>query len=136
MGTMGRAIVGILYKPSDEYLKIDTKRPYGRQGNTLKNQKENIKMKQNYITRTIRLGSYEVMGINLETAEVSTTVSTIPSYQRIKDPVKYFATVMDTPTFKVVFAKLTGATDTLYGMTEEDFIANAVVMKSRINKED
>lgn len=93
-------------------------------------------MKKNYITRTIQLGSYEVMGINLETAEVSTTVSVIPSYQRIKDPVKHFATLMDTPTFKVVSAKLTGTTETLYGMTEEDFIANAVVMKSRITTED
>lgn len=93
-------------------------------------------MKKNYITRTIQLGSYEVMGINLETAEVSNTVTVIPSYQRIKDPVKYFANLMDTPTFKVVAAKFNGATETLYGMTEEDFIANGVVMKSRITTEE
>ena len=92
-------------------------------------------MKKNYITRTIQLGSYEVMGINLETTEVSTNVSVIPSYQRIKDPVKYFSGLMDTPTFKVVSVKFNGATETLYGMTEEDFIENAVVMKSRLTKE-
>lgn len=93
-------------------------------------------MKKNYITRTIQLGSYEVMGINLETAEVSKSVSTIPSYQRIKDPVKYFAALMDTSTFKVVSAKLTDTIETLYGMTEEDFIANGEVMKSRLTTED
>lgn len=93
-------------------------------------------MKQNYITRTIQIGSYEVMGIHLDTAQVETTVSAIPSYQRIKDPVKYFAALMDTPTFKVVSAKLTGATETLYGMTEDDFILHGVVMKSRMTKED
>lgn len=93
-------------------------------------------MKKNYITRTIHLGYYEVMGVNLETAEVSTTVSTIPSYQRIKDPVKHFAALMDTPTFKVVSAKLNATTETLYGMTEEDFITNGAVMESRLNKED
>lgn len=92
-------------------------------------------MKKNYITRTIQLGSYEVMGINLETAEVSKSVSVIPSYQRIKDPAKYFAALMDTPTFKVVSAKFNGSTETLYAMTEEDFIANSVVMKSRIIQE-
>lgn len=93
-------------------------------------------MKKNYITRTIQLGSYEVMGINLETAEVSKSDSIIPSYQRIKDPVKYFANLMDTTTFKVVSAKLTGTAETLYGMTEEDFIANGVVMKLRPGKVD
>lgn len=93
-------------------------------------------MKQNYITRTIQIGSYEVMGINLETAEVSKTVSVIPSYQRIKDPLKYFAALMGTTTFKVVSAKLTGSTEILYGMTEDDFIVNAVVMKPRITKGD
>lgn len=90
-------------------------------------------MKKNYITRTIQLGTYEVMGINLETAEVIKTISTATSYQRIKDPVKHFASLMDTPTFKVVSAKLTGITENLYGITEEDFIANAVVMKTRFN---
>ncbi len=93
-------------------------------------------MKQNYITRTIQLGSYEVMGIHLDTAQVETSTSVIPSHQRIKDPVKYFAALMDTPTFKVVSAKLVATTETLYGMTEEDFIANGVVMKSRLNTED
>lgn len=92
-------------------------------------------MKKNYITRTIQLGSYEVMAINLETTEVSKKVSVIPSYQRIKDPVKYFANLMDTPSFKVVSVKFNGASETLYGMTEEDFIANAVVMKSRLTQE-
>ena len=48
---------------------------------------------------------------------------------------KYFADIMDTPTFKVVSVKFNGATETLYGMTEEDFIANSVVMKSRLTKE-
>lgn len=91
-------------------------------------------MKKNYITRTIQLGSYEVMVINLETAEVSKSASIIPSYQRIKDPVKYFAALMDTSTLKVVSAKLIGITENLYGITEEDFIANAVVMKTRFNK--
>ena len=91
-------------------------------------------MKKNYITRTIQEGSFDVMGINLETAEVTTT-HLIPSYQRIKDPVKYFAALMDTPIFKVVSAKFNGATETLYGMTEEDFIANSVVMKSRLTQE-
>ena len=93
-------------------------------------------MKKNYITRTIQEGSFDVMGINLETTEVTTTTHSIPSYQRIKDPVKYFANLMDTPAFKVVSAKLTGAAETLYGMTEEDFIANAVVMKLRAEKVD
>lgn len=92
-------------------------------------------MKKNYITRTIQLGSFEVMGINLETAEVNKSVSVIPGYQRIKDPVKYFAALMDTPTYKVVSVKFNGASETLYGMTEEDFIANAVVMKSRLTQE-
>ena len=92
-------------------------------------------MKKNYITRTIQEGSFDVMGINLETTEVTTTVHLIPSYQRIKDPVKYFAALMDTPTFKVVSAKFNGANETLYGMTEEDFIAHSVVMKSRITQE-
>lgn len=92
-------------------------------------------MKKNYITRTIQLGSYEVMGINLETTEVTKNVSVIPSYHRIKDPVKYFADIMDTPTFKVVSVKFNAATETLYGMTEEDFISNAVVMKSRLTQE-
>lgn len=88
-------------------------------------------MKKNYITRTIQIGSYGVMGINLETAEVTTTVTAIPGYQRIKDPVKHLAALMDTPTFKVVSAKLVATEEIVYGMTEEDFIANAVVMKAR-----
>lgn len=92
-------------------------------------------MKKNYITRTIKTGTYGVMGINLETAEVTTTVTAMPGYQRIKDPVKHFAALMDTPTFKVVAAKFNGAMETLYGMTEEDFIANGVVMKTRITTE-
>ena len=93
-------------------------------------------MKKNYITRTIQIGLYEVMGINLETAEVSKSVSPIPSYQRIKDPVKYFADLWDTPTFKVVSAKLTRVNETLYGVTEDDFIQHAVVLKSSFTKED
>lgn len=93
-------------------------------------------MKKNYITRTIQFGNYEVMGINLETTQVETTHHNIPGYQRIKDPLKYFSSLMDTATYKVVSAKFVEATEILFGMTEEDFIANAVVMKSRLNTED
>lgn len=92
-------------------------------------------MKKNYITRTIQFGNYEVMGINLETTQVETTRHNIPSYHRIKDPLKYFSTLMDTPTYKVVSAKFVEATEILFGMTEDDFIANSEVMKSRLTQE-
>ena len=41
-------------------------------------------MKKNYITRTIQLGSYEVMGINLETTEVSKTFMSFPAISALK----------------------------------------------------
>lgn len=93
-------------------------------------------MKKNYITRTIQFGNYEVMGINLETTQVETTRHNIPSYQRIKDPLKYFSNLMDTSTYKVVSAKFVESTEILFGMTEDDFIANGEVMKSRRTSED
>ena len=100
--------------------------------------------RRSIITRTVKGTEVTVLGINTETAEPENATYVIPgNYEKVVDEKAVFDTkkllkvvkeAYDTETFanvKIVHCK-TG--DKIYGMWEEDFIANAFELDPKTRK--
>ena len=83
------------------------------------------------VTRTIELNTYTVRTMNIETAEVRDIDYTVGTSYKPGDVLKQLRAEHETDTFKLV-AVINHTTEThLYGMDEQTFINNAVIMPPR-----
>lgn len=92
-------------------------------------------MKERIITRTIEVSVCEVMCLNTATAEVE--VKTFEIYGKGDTPalLKAIKSKYETDDFKCVHIAAVEHKETLYGMSESDFIAHATVLRPRGSKE-
>ena len=83
------------------------------------------------VTRTIELNTYTVRTMNIETAEVRDIDYTVGTTYKPGDVLKQLRVEYETDTFKLV-AVINHTTETrLYGMDEQTFINNAVILPPR-----
>lgn len=83
------------------------------------------------VTRTIELNTYTVRTMNIETAEVSDIDYTVGTSYKPGDVLKQLRAEHETGTFKLV-AVINHTTETrLYGMDEQTFINNAIILPPR-----
>lgn len=83
------------------------------------------------VTRTIELNTYTVRAMNIETAEVRDIDYTVGTSYKPGDVLKQLRAEHETDTFKLV-AVINHVTETrLYGMDEQTFINNAVILPPR-----
>lgn len=83
------------------------------------------------VTRTIELNTYTVRTMNIETAEVRDIDYTVGTSYKPGDVLKQLRSEHETGTFKLV-AVINHTTEThLYGMDEQTFINNAVILPPR-----
>lgn len=83
------------------------------------------------VTRTIELNTYTVRTMNIETAEVLDIDYTVGASYKPGDVLKQLRTEHETDTFKLV-AVINHTTETrLYGMDEQTFINNSVILPPR-----
>lgn len=84
------------------------------------------------VTRTIKATHATVMCVDTDTAEVCNKDIILPrTYEGEKDMLKAAKKVAETDTVKVVSVVHSTVTETLYGMTEADFIKYAKPMPPR-----
>ena len=83
------------------------------------------------VTRTIELNTYTVRTMNIETAEVRDIDYTVGTSYKPGDVLKQLRAEHETDTFKLV-AVINHTTETrLYGMDEQTFINNAIILPPR-----
>ena len=83
------------------------------------------------VTRTFELNTYTVRTMNIDTAEVLDVDYTVGTTYKPGDILKQLRAEHETDTFKLV-AVINHATETrLYGMDEQTFINNAVILPPR-----
>lgn len=92
-------------------------------------------MRKPMVTRTFKGMELVVMGVDTKTAEVSNKTVTLARV--IKDASKLLKAVKEVAevgTYKVVDIVHSKEVETLYGMTEQDFIANATILDPETRK--
>ena len=83
------------------------------------------------VTRTIELNTYTVRTMNIETAEVRDIDYTVGTSYKPGDVLKQLRAEHETDTLKLV-AVINHTVETrLYGMDEQTFINNAVILPPR-----
>ena len=88
------------------------------------------------VTRTIVTTKANVMCLNVETAEPFNMDVTVPrTYKDEESLLKAIKKVAETENVKCVHIVESEQVETLYGMTEQDFIEHATVLPPR-NKEE
>ena len=84
------------------------------------------------VTRTIVTTTAEVMCLDVSTGTPVTQEVSVPrTYKNDADLLKKVQSVIDTDTFKAVHIKSSKEVETLYGMTEDEFIQYAKVLPPR-----
>lgn len=84
------------------------------------------------VTRTVQSTKVVVMCVNTETAEIENyEVEIAGTYSDDKKLMKAVESVVATDAIKPVAIKFTEMVETLYGMEEQKFIENAVVLPKR-----
>ena len=92
-------------------------------------------MRKPMVTRTFKGMELTVMGVDTTTAEV--TNKTVVLARAIKDSNKLLKAVKDsyeTDTYKVVQIVDSKEVETMYGMSEQDFIAHASILDPETRK--
>lgn len=92
-------------------------------------------MKERIITRTIEVSVCEVMCLNTTTAEVEVKTFEISGKADAATLLKAIKAKHETEEFKCVHLSSVERKETLYGMSESDFIAHASVLTPRCSKE-
>ena len=88
------------------------------------------------VTRTIITTKVNAMCVNLESAEVFNKEVTLPrTYKDEKKLLKAVENVVNNDTEKAVQIVDSSEVETLYGMTEQDFIDSATVLDPKTRKE-
>lgn len=94
-------------------------------------------MKKPMVTRTILTTEVTVLCLDLIKAEPFNKTVTLPrTYKDEKAMMKKVSAIIDTEEVKAVHVVDTKVNETLYGMTEEQFISMAEVLPSRIKTAD
>lgn len=89
-------------------------------------------MRKPMVTRTIQTTEATVLCIDIINSEPFNKTVTLPrTYKDEKSLMKKVASVIDNDTVKAVHVVATEIHETLYGMTEDDFIAAAEIMPPR-----
>lgn len=83
------------------------------------------------VTRTIELNTYTVRTMNIETAEVFDIDYTVGTSYKPGDVLKQLRAEHETDTLKLVAVINHTAETRLYGMDEQTFINNAVILPPR-----
>lgn len=92
--------------------------------------------KKPMITRTIQTTEVTVLCMNIPQGEPFNKDVTLPrTYKDNTAMLKAAAAIIDTEAVKAVHVVRSEVKETLYGMTEVDFIANAVILPARSNKD-
>ena len=92
--------------------------------------------KKPMITRTIQTTEVTVLCMNIQQGEPFNKDVTLPrTYKDNTAMLKAAAAIIDTDGVKAVHIVRSEVKETLYGMTESDFIANAVILPARSNKD-
>ena len=87
------------------------------------------------VTRTIKTTKVNVLCLNIETSEPFNKVVTLPrTYENEKKLFKATQNAIDNETQKAVHIVDQEEVETLYGMTEQDFIDNAHVLDKDTRK--
>ena len=88
------------------------------------------------VTRTIITTKVNAMCVNLESTEVFNKEVTLPrTYKDEKKLLKAVENVVNNDTEKAVQIVDSSEVETLYGMTEQDFIDSATVLDPKTRKE-
>lgn len=88
--------------------------------------------RQPMVTRTITTTKVNVMCLDVEHGEPCNRTVTIPrTYKDEKALLKKVKPLLETDTLKAVYIVYTEEIETLYGMTEQDFIEHAEVLPPR-----
>jgi hypothetical protein len=88
------------------------------------------------ITRTIQTTEVNVLCMDIKQGEPFNTTVTLPrTYKDNAAMLKAAAAVIDNEDTKAVHIVASEVNDTLYGMKETDFIANADILPARTVKE-
>lgn len=89
-------------------------------------------MRKPMVTRTIQTTEATVLCIDIINSEPFNKTVTLPrTYKDEKSLMKKVASVIDNDTVKAVHVVATEIHETLYGMTEDDFIAAAEILPAR-----
>lgn len=87
------------------------------------------------VTRTITITKANVLCMDIQTAEPFNKVVTLPrTYKDDKTLMKKVQEVVETDTVKAVHVVDKEEVETLYGMTEQEFIQKAVVLDPETRK--
>ena len=88
------------------------------------------------VTRTIVTTKVNVLCLDIQSAEPFNKVVTLPrTYKDEKKLLKRVEEVVNTDDVKAVHIVAKEEVETLYGMTEQDFITNATVLNPTTRKE-
>lgn len=89
------------------------------------------------VTRTITTTKAKVMCLNTETGSVETVEVLLPrTYKDEAALLKVAKKQLENDKVKAVHVVSTETLETLYGMTEEDFIVAAEILPDRVKKEN
>lgn len=89
-------------------------------------------MRKPMVTRTIQTTEATVLCIDIINSEPFNKTVTLPrTYKDEKSLMKKVASVIDNDTVKAVHVVATEIHETLYGMSEDDFIATAEILPPR-----
>ena len=92
--------------------------------------------KKPMITRTIQTTEVTVLCMDIQQGEPFNKDVTLPrTYKDNTAMLKAAAAIIDTDEVKAVHIVRYEVKETLYGMTEADFIANATILPARSNKD-
>ena len=87
--------------------------------------------RERMVTRTVTTTTCEVMCVNVTTAEVQVKDYTLTGEQTKETALKQLKKLYETETEKIVNVNAVSLNETLYGMTELDFIKLAKVLPPR-----
>ena len=108
-----------------------------RATNNKPKEKENKTMaRKPMVTRTIVITKVNVLCLDIQSAEPFNKVVTLPrTYKDEKKLLKKVEEVVNTDDIKAVHIVDKEEVETLYGMTEQDFITNATILDPATRKE-
>lgn len=88
------------------------------------------------VTRTIITTKVNVLCLNVQDAEPFNQIVTLPrTYKDDKKLLKKVEEVVNTDSVKAVHIVVKEEVETLYGMTEQDFITNATILDPATRRE-
>ncbi len=91
--------------------------------------------RERMVTRTVTTTTCEVMCVNVITAEVQVKDYTLTGEQTKETALKQLKKLYETETEKIVTVNSVSLNETLYGMSELDFIKLAKVLPPRTKSE-